>query len=148
MWEVGDARFIKIINLLLLLNLKIHIYEMLFKYKKFFFLQNAKSLLFYPFPFSFLPSFSSVSLSLFPCNLTVFLLQHVQKHIPNLMSNMLAILVARISCHSLNWDKNKYETILPFRIACLNCTDLYWNVYRPLDTVLVLYFIISFQQTN
>lgn len=102
-WEVGDARFIKIINLLLLLNLKVHIYEMLFKYKNFFFfLQNAKSLLFYPFPFSFLPSFSSVSLSLFPCNLTVFLLQHVQKHIPNLMSNMLAILVARISCHSLN----------------------------------------------
>lgn len=99
MWEVEDTEFIKIISLLLLLNLKIHIDKTLFK--KFFYKMPN------PF-FSILPpflSFPSLLFSLsvsFPCNLTVFLLQHVQKHIPNLMSNMLAILVARISCHSLN----------------------------------------------
>lgn len=62
------------------------------------------------------------------------------------MSNMLATLVARISCHLLNWDKNKYETKLPFRIACLYCTYLYWNIYHSLDPILVLYFKLFFSK--
>lgn len=92
-----------------------------------------------------MPNFFSFFLSA-SCNLIVFLLQHVQKHIPNLMSNMLAILVTIISCHLLSWDKNKYETKLPFKIACLYCTYLYWNIYHPLDPILVLYFKFIFSK--
>lgn len=43
--------------------------------------------------------FSTLLLFLRIC---LLLFQRAQKHIPNLMSNMLAILAARISCHLLN----------------------------------------------